>query len=143
MSRLSKVLAIALLVLMTLAPVASARNRGAVVVRPYYYRVYPYPYYGWGYGPYSPWWGPWPGHYGPYYYAEPTTGEVKIETKLKGYPIYVDGGYAGVTGKLKKFRLQPGNHTIAIRDVDNRPVYEERVYVIAGKTIKIYANFAG
>ena len=136
MTRILKVSAIALFGLMTLAPMAAARNRGGVVVvRPYYYRVHPYPYYGW-YGPFAPWYG-----YGPRYYAEPTTGEVKIETKLKGYAVYVDGGYAGRTGKLKKFRLEPGNHTIALRDGDNRTVYEERVHVIAGETVKIHANF--
>ena len=139
MTRLWKVSAIALLGLVTLAPTLFARNRGVVVVQPRYYRVYAYPYFGWGYGPYGPWWGPRPGYH---YYAEPNTGEIKIETKRKGYAIYVDGGYAGRTGKLKKFRLPPGKHTIAFRTSDGRATYQESVYIIAGKTVKIYADFA-
>ena len=133
MTRFWKLSAIALLSLLTFAPVASARARGFVVVRPYYFRTYYGPYWG---GWYSPWWGPG-------YYYNPTTGDVKIETKAKGMAIYVDGGYAGVTGKLKKFPLQRGTHSIELRDSDGRSLYQERVYVIPGKTIKIHADYAG
>lgn len=136
MTRIWKVAAIALLSLLTFAPVASARTRGFVVVRPYYYRVYPGPYWG---GWYGPWYGPW----GPGYYYNQTVGEVKIETKVKGNLIYVDGGYAGRTGELKKFPLERGTHTIELRDSDGRRLYQERVNVIAGKTLKIHADYAG
>jgi hypothetical protein len=136
MSKLLKGSAIALLALLTLAPAASAGGRG-FFVRPYYH-LYAYPSWGWGFGPwYGPYW--WGGGYYPY----PRTGEVKIETKEKGNSIYIDGGYAGVTGKLKNFRLKPGNHTIELRSPSGQKIYQERVYVIPGKTLKIHADFAG
>ena len=133
MTRFWKLSAIALLSLLTFAPVASAQARGVVVVRPYYFRTYYGPYWG---GWYGPWWGPG-------YYYNPNIGEVKIETKAKGNAIYVDGGYAGVTGKLKKFPLERGTHTIELRDSDRRTIYQERVNVIAGKTVKIHADYPG
>jgi hypothetical protein len=141
MSKFLKGSAIALLALLTLAPAASARGRG-FFVQPFYYHVYPYPYWGlgWGWG-IGPWYGPY--GWGPGYYRYATTGEVKIETKQKGDSIYVDGGYAGVTGKLKKFRLKPGNHTLELRSPSGKKIYQERVYVIPGKTLKIHADFSG
>ena len=57
---------------------------------------------------------------------------------MKGEPVYVDGGYAGVTGKVKKIALRPGNHNIEVRDTDGRSLYQERVYVAAGRTVDIY-----
>lgn len=83
---------------------------------------------------YDPWWGP---VYYPPYSPAYSTGNVKIITHRKGDAIYVDDGFAGVTGKLKTFPLQPGNHTIALRDSDNRTYYHRRVHVIAGKTVEI------
>jgi len=41
--------------------------------------------------------------------------EVKPNTHVKGDSIYVDGGYAGETTKLKN-DLRPGNHDIEVRD---------------------------
>ena len=63
---------------------------------------------------------------------------MKIETHVKNEPIYVDGGYVGVTGKTKKLALRPGTHTIEVRDSREHRMYQERVYVIAGRTVKIY-----
>jgi len=83
---------------------------------------------------YDPWWGP-------AYYPYPTasyTGTVKILTERKGDSIYVDDGFAGVTGKLKKFPLAPGTHDITLRDSDHRTVYKTRVHVIAGKTVELH-----
>lgn len=126
----------ALVGLLTLAPAASARQ--VVVVRrfygPYYYRFYGPGF--WGPGWYSPWWGP-------TYVPVAHTGDVKIVTHLKDASIYVDGGYAGRTGKLKKFPLRPGNHDIELRDSGGRKFYQERVQVILGKTTKIYVDHVG
>ena len=83
---------------------------------------------------YDPFWGPAYVPYAPAAY----TGDVKIVTKRKGASIYVDDGFAGVTGKLKKFPLSPGNHDIALRDSDNRTFYHKRIHVIAGKTVEIH-----
>jgi len=59
---------------------------------------------------------------------------------LKGASVYVDGGFAGLTGKLKKFPLRPGNHNIELRDSDGRTIYQQQVAVIAGKTTDIHVK---
>jgi len=105
---------------------------GRIIVRPIVRPAFGF-YYGpgpaWGY--YRPW--------GPTYVlpAAPLTGDVKIDTKVKNEPIYVDGGYAGVTGHLKKFELKPGNHQIEIRDAVGNVIYNNTIQVIAGKTIDV------
>lgn len=111
---------------------ASAMPPGRVIIRPYYRYYNPYPVYGYGY--YSPLW-----YNRPYVYVPPrvNTGEVKIDTHMKGGSIYVDGGYAGETTKLKKFDLRPGNHDIDIRDSGGYTIYHERVQVLVGKTTEI------
>jgi len=105
--------AIALTLIMTMldVPQGTAAQR-VVVVRQY--RVYgpvwgPTFYYPSWYYPYS-----YPYSYGwrQVYVAAPRTGTVKIQTRLKDAGIYVDGGFAGMTGKLKEFSLQPGNHDL-------------------------------
>ena len=138
MSRLMNTVFIALVALVSLtpaAPVAMAQRR-VVVVRGGFYG-------GW-YGPrwYGPgWYGPaWYGYYRPYY--GPVAGNVKIVTKAKGNSVYVDGGYAGLTGKLKTFALRPGTHEITLRDSDGRTFYQERVHVLMGKTIEIHPDGA-
>jgi PEGA domain len=122
MKALGKTLAIAVFggLLLPLAPAASAQRR-VVIVEPV--PIY-YPYFH-AYG-----------YYGPYVRPE-YTGYVKIDTHLKGDAIYVDGGYAGVTGKLKKFPLRPGNHDIVVKDAEGRAFYQERVAVLLGRTTKI------
>lgn len=96
--------------------------------------VFVRPAFGFYYGPGPAWYRPW----GPYWYVPaPTTGDVKVNTPVKGESIYVDGGFAGVTGKLKKFSLRPGNHLIEVRDAAGLDVYENTVHVIAGQTVDI------
>jgi hypothetical protein len=106
-----------------MAPQAEAARR--VIVRPAY---------GFYYGPsfhYRPW--------GPaYVYPAMPQGEVKLESAVRGESIYVDGGYAGITGKLKKFALRPGNHLIEVRDASGRDVFENTVRVIDGRTVEIH-----
>jgi hypothetical protein len=99
------------------------------------------PYYGYGYW-YGPGWGYGPGWYYPYgpayaFPPRPATGELKILTKVKGDSIYVDGGFAGVTGKLKHFDLSPGAHDIEIRTSSGRSIFQQRVQVIMGRTIEV------
>jgi len=106
---------------------ASAATRPVVVVRGFYGP-------GWWYGP------GWYGWYGPYWgpaYAVPATGTVKLKTQDEHAAVYVDGGYAGVAKKLKKFPLRPGTHDIALRDLHGQTFYQERVEVIAGRTTEI------
>lgn len=138
MSRYLRVVAIALMVFLILVPAVSAQRRSVVAVRGGYGYYGP----GWGwYGPYGPYgwgWGP------PYVYAPvPDTGDVKIVTDSKDASVYVDGGYAGVAGKLKKFRLQPGNHDIELRDRSGHVFHQERIHVIPGKTVEVNADLRG
>jgi hypothetical protein len=125
MSRSLKVSIIALLALVCIVPVASARPP-IVIVGGYYGPAY--------YGP--AWYGPgWVAPYG--YVRAPVTGGVKFVTKMKDASVFVDGGYAGTVGKLKTFQLRPGTHDIELRDHDGHSFYQERVDVIAGKTLKL------
>lgn len=140
MKRLLTASAIALLAGLTFVPVASAR--GHVIIgggSGYFGPAF--------YGPaYGGWYGPWGYPYGYAYhgfYPVRNTGDVKIETHVKGNSIFIDGGFAGVTGKLKKFPLRPGPHTIELRDRNGRTFYQERIEVIRGRTLKIYPDYKG
>jgi hypothetical protein len=129
MSRYLKISAIALLALVCIVPVASARPR-----------VFVGGYFGPGfYGPAwygAGWYGPgWVAPYG--YVGGPATGSVKIDTKMKDASVYVDGGLAGTVGELKTFHLRPGSHDIELRNHDGQSFYQERVDVLAGKTVKL------
>ena len=112
--------------LMTLAPMSSsAAVRGAVIVgRPYYYGGWYAPYWG-------PYWGP-----GYSYYYHPNAGEVKLDTKVKDAQVFINGAYAGTTKENKSMYLRPGSYNIEIREA-GRTQYAERVYVVAGKTLKL------
>jgi hypothetical protein len=133
MSRVLKFALIGLLGVIMLAPVASAQ-RG---------RVFVGGGFGWGPGWYAPYpyWGPYGYYYGEGYGAA-YPGEVKLVTQEKEARVYVDGGYAGTAGKLKKFRLAPGQHDIELRDASGKVLHEERVTVIPGKTVNVDANYA-
>ena len=112
---------------MMLAPLgASAAVRGVVIVgRPY-----------WGGGWYAPYWGPYWGS--PYpVYAYPNSGEVKLETPVKDAQVFINGAYAGTTHENKTMHLRPGSYNIEVRE-GGRTLYAERVYVVAGKTLKLH-----
>jgi hypothetical protein len=98
-----------------------------------------------GGGFYAPGWGPaWYGpRWGVPYAVAPYTGQVKIKTNDKNAAVFIDGGYAGQTAKLKKFALSPGTHDIELRDPSGRAFYQERIQVIPGKTLQIHADSQG
>lgn len=107
----------------------------------------PYAVYGYGWGPawYSPYYY-YPAYYPAYqgyypvagaYAVGQRTGGVKIETHLKDASVYVDGGLAGSTGKLKQFYLQLGNHDIEVRNSAGQTLFHDKVQVLAGKTVDI------
>ncbi|MGD1154410.1 MAG: PEGA domain-containing protein [Terriglobia bacterium] len=140
MSRFWKGSVIALLAFLTFVPAASARE--AFFGGPHAFGIYYGPGFypgfygpGWWYG-YGPWWGP-------AYVSGPPVGEVKILTKHKGDSIYIDGGFAGRTGQLKKFPLRAGTHTLELRKPGGRAFYQERIAVIPGRTLKIHTDYPG
>ena len=110
-----------------------------LVIRPVPRRVIVAPYYGlgpgwYGYGWYGPGWGP------AYVMPYAQTGEVKLITHMKDARVYVDGGYAGLAGKLKHFDLAPGNHNIELRDSAGRNLFHQQVQVIRAKTTEIHVD---
>jgi hypothetical protein len=133
MKSLLKYSAIALLALVTFVPAASAR--GFYAGRGFYGGGF---YGGVGMGFYPGYYG-W---YGPGYYV-PNAGQVEIQTKHKGDQIFVDGGFAGRTGELKKFPLRAGSHTIELRNANGQTFYQEKINVIAGKKLKIQSDYIG
>ena len=118
--------AIALFGLLTLAPVASARPP-RIIIRGGFGFGYPV----W----FSPYWGP------SYIYTYPVpvtyTGELKIKAPMPGASIYIDGGFVGVTDKVKNIPLPAGTHEVQLRDPDGRTFYQESVEIIAGRTTQI------
>jgi hypothetical protein len=129
MTRYWKYSAMVLLALAIFVPVASARPR--IFIGGYYGGPFYGPaYYGW-YGP---------GYYAPYAVEPaPYAGKVKFETKMKDASVYVDGGYAGTIRQLGTFPLRPGTHNLELRDPSGQTIFQERVDVLAGKTIKLAA----
>ena len=113
---------------MTLIPIsASAAWRGRVVVTR--------PYYG---GFYRPYWGAyWGPAYNPYYFTNPNSGEVKLDTKVKDAGVFINGAYAGTTHDNKTMHLRPGSYNIEIREAGHTQ-YAERVYVVRGKTLHLH-----
>lgn len=129
MTRYWKYSVMVLLALAIMVPAASAHPR-----------VFIGGYFGPGfYGPaYYDWYGP--AYFPPYAVAPaPSVGKVKIETKMKNAVVYVDGGYAGTVRQLKTFPLRPGTHDIELRDPSGQTIFQERINVLAGKTIKLAA----
>ena len=133
MTRFLKYSAIALLAFVTFVPAASAQRGfgGGYMGGGFGPGFYQGGYY--GYGPY----------YGSRYYPVSPVGEVQISTMQKGNQIFVDGGFAGRTGQLKKFQLRTGMHSIEFRDAKGQSYYKEQINVIAGKKLKIQSDHIG
>jgi hypothetical protein len=66
-------------------------------------------------------------------------GEVKLDTEAKGASVYIDGGYAGQAKDRRSMWLRPGTYDLRLRD-DGR-IYEQRVYVLSGKTLRVRPEF--
>jgi hypothetical protein len=126
---------------------------GGIAVSAGYAHFWPgiYPY-GFPYGPfYSPisaalWWDPFWGFFPSGYpagYFSPADGkgEVKLNDAPKNTSVYVNGGYAGTVEHLKSFWLDPGVYDLVLSAPDGRQ-YQQRVYVLTGKTLKIEAKLA-
>ncbi|HET9401594.1 MAG TPA: hypothetical protein VFO34_11660 [Candidatus Acidoferrales bacterium] len=146
MTRLVKILPIAALALMMLAPGASAQRRGFGGFRGGFRGGFGFggfygpAYYGW-YGPYwGPGWGPY-GYYGEGY-GYGGGGQVKIESHAKDALVYVDKGYIGTVEKSKHFNLKTGEHDIELRDPSGHTFYSEHISVLPGHTTEIRPDTA-
>jgi hypothetical protein len=131
--RVRKSLFVGLSLMFALVALPQMGDAQRIVVRSY--AVRPYAVYGFGWGP--AWYSP---YYYPGYYpvaVGPRDGEVKIETHVKDASIYVDGGFAGTTGKLKHFSLKPGNHDIEVRNTAGQALFHDHVQVLVGRTVEI------
>jgi hypothetical protein len=126
---MKRLLLVALAAMAVLPTTAAARGRMGVFVGRGFA---PYGWYGW----YSPWYGPYA--YAPYA-VHPNAGEVKLDTKVKNAEVFIDGSYAGTTGNLKTMWLRPGSYNIEIR-TSERTVLAQKIYVVAGKTIKLHPD---
>jgi hypothetical protein len=128
MKSLWKASAIALFGLLTLASAASARPPRIFIRGSFGYPVWVGPY-----------WGP------NYIYTYPVpviyTGELKVKAPMPGASIYVDGGFVGVTDKVKNIPLPAGTHEVQLRDPDGRTFYQESVAIIAGRTTQIQPEY--
>lgn len=105
--------------------------------------------YGWPYGYYAG--GPWayPGYlWDPFFYGlwaypgfftgygyNPNFGEIKLAAPDKTASVFINGGYAGLSGKLKDIWLEPGAYDIEVRSGAGQ--LRKRVYVLSGKTVKL------
>jgi len=82
-----------------------------------------------------PFWAPYTDGFNGGYYS-PVTGAVKFDTSIKDAGVFIDGAYAGTVGKLKTLHLRPGSYNIELR-APGRKQYAEKVYVVAGKTLRL------
>jgi hypothetical protein len=129
---------------------------GGVIVGAGYSRGWP-GYYG-PYGPryaYSPWlYGPGWGWYDPFWYSPLAVhpgywtgfghgegmGEVKLDSEEKSASVYIDGGYAGAVKDRRSIWLRPGTYELRVRNAD-KGVYEQRIYVLSGKVLRVRPEF--
>ena len=145
-SKILKLLVVASLALVCMVPTASAQRGGFRGGFGGFRGGFGFggPYVGFGfYGP-GYFGGPWGyGYYGSYNDgAAGGTGHIKLDMQAKDALVYVDGGYAGTSGKLKDFRIKAGNHDIELRDPSGHTFYQERVNVIPGQTVDIHVDNA-
>ena len=107
-----------------------------------------YPYGPYGFYPYdamysgllwSPIWGP---YYGPQYLSYGNgKGEVRLAAEPKDAAVYLDGAYAGTANRLKTIWLDPGAYNLSVSATGREP-FQQRIYVLSGKTLKLAAKLA-
>jgi len=99
----------------------------------------------------GPWYGPYgyPGYvWDPYFYGlwaypglftgygyNPNFGEVKIAAPEKTASVFINGGFAGFSGKLKNIWLEPGAYDVEVRSGAGQ--FHKKIYVLSGKTVKL------
>lgn len=104
---------------------------------PYAPYGYYYPYYG---AVFEPFWAPFSPYYSPASFAYGADkGQIELKADPKDAAVYIDGAYAGTVQRLKSFWLDPGAYDLSIR-ADRREPFQQRVYVLTGKTLNISAK---
>ena len=127
---MKKLLLVGVAVMAMLPVTAAARGRVVVFAGPRFSS------FGW-YGGFGPYWGPYGSYgFGPYF-AVPNAGEVRLDTDVKDAEVFINGAFAGTAGKLKTIRMRPGAYSIEFR-APGRSRFAQKIYVIAGKTIKLH-----
>src|ERR1700723_3351135 len=105
-----------------LSATAFARGPAMVIVGP-------------GFGPYG-WYGSYYGSYPYGSYLVANAGQVKLDTHVKEADVFIDGSYAGTIRDLKTMMMRAGSYDISVR-APGRDTFEQKVYVVAGKTLKL------
>lgn len=106
-----------------------------------------YPYGPYGFYPYDPiysalLWSPIWGAYGPDYLSYGNgKGEVRLAAEPKDAAVYLDGAYAGTANRLKTIWLDPGAYDLSVSAKGREP-FQQRIYVLSGKTLKLAAKLA-
>ena len=129
MNKLSKFIATLVLVLAVSAPASAWWGHPHYV---FYYGPVAYPAQCFGINCVPPW--------GNNYIVVAAAGRMEIKTTKVGNRVIVDGGFAGMTGTLRKFWLKAGSHTIQIEDDYGKVLYRERIEVLAGKKLRLYPD---
>jgi hypothetical protein len=112
--------------------------------------VFPYGFGYWPYGfyPYSgvyssvfwePFGGGFPFYPAGYFQRGDGKGEVRLTADPKDASVYLNGGYAGTADHLKSIWLESGAYDLSVSAADRR-TYEQRIYVLSGKSLKITAK---
>jgi hypothetical protein len=102
---------------------------------PYDSSYYPFSAAMWG-GPFWDFYSPFPNDY---FRQGNDKGELKLSSVPKNASVYVNGGYAGTGDHLKSFWLDAGVYDLEVSVPDGRR-YQQRVYVLTGKTLHIDAR---
>ncbi len=113
-------------------------SSGLYVYGPYGY--YPYYYSAALWDPFwNPYWGP--SVYLPNLAYAQDKGEVRLSGVSKDAKVYLDGAFAGTADRLKHMWLDPGAYDLVVT-IPGGDNFQQRIYVLSGKTLKIAANQA-
>jgi hypothetical protein len=105
---------------------------------PYGFYPYSFAYAPFFYDPfYSPFYRPYAGGFG----YGPDKGEVKLTANPKDAQVFLDGAYAGTANHLRSMWLTSGAYDLSV-SVPGREPFQQRIYVLSGKSLKIDAKLA-
>jgi len=69
----------------------------------------------------------------------PNMGEIKLQAEPMTASVFINDAYAGRVQDLRTMSLEPGVYNLRV-EIEGRPGFSRRVYVLSGKTLKIEAN---